>query len=163
MTIRKVSEPHGILGNMSPHPVRYGGEVWPTAEALFQAMRFAEDDPIRTTLRGEKNPMKAKFMAKGRASRMVIEQLGPADRQNMRKVLALKLAQHRDVRECLESTGDRRIVEDCTKRPRGSGLFWGAARCASGTWRGQNVLGELWMDLRGRLKMLSPLCACPLT
>ena len=51
VTIRKVREPFGILGNMSRHPVTYNGLVWPHTEALFQALRFAEDDPIREEIR----------------------------------------------------------------------------------------------------------------
>lgn len=43
------------------------------------------------------------------------------------------------------------IVEDCTKRQRGSGLFWGAA-LIDGKWQSQNWLGQLWMELREELE-----------
>lgn len=148
VTIRKVREPYGLLGNMSPHPVEVDGNLWHTTEALFQAMRFAEEDPIREEIRGEKNPMKAKFKAKGNADRMVVEQMSQRDLNNMWYVLRLKLNQHDEVRETLLSTSDLLIVEDCTNRQRGSGLFWGAALQEDGTWKGDNWLGRLWMRLR---------------
>lgn len=43
------------------------------------------------------------------------------------------------------------IVEDCTRRQRGSGPFWGAA-LIGGEWEGTNTLGVLWMELRGKLR-----------
>ena len=68
----------------------------------------------------------------------------------MRLVLGLKIAQHAKLAHQLIATGDDEIVEDCTKRPRGSGLFWGAAS-KEGKWIGQNWLGCLWMNLRDSL------------
>ena len=42
----KTGLPNGYLGNMFPSPIEYDGKVWKTAEALFQALRF-DDDEIR--------------------------------------------------------------------------------------------------------------------
>lgn len=145
--IRKVKEPFGCLGNMSAHPIVHGGLTWRTGEALFQALRFAEDDPIRDDIRSQKGPMQAKFVAKSNPERMIIDQCGDDDLANMRIVLRLKHSAHSDVRDALRQTGTLRIVEDCTKRQRGSGLFWGAA-LVEGDWWGQNWLGKLWMELR---------------
>src|SRR5262245_54934742 len=38
--IRRVRDPFGCLGNMSPHPVEWQGFTYPTAEHLFQCSRF---------------------------------------------------------------------------------------------------------------------------
>lgn len=146
--IRRVRDPFGILGNMSRHPVVCEGLRWRTTEALFQALRFPMDSPIREQIRAEKNPMKAKFAAKGNVDKMCIDQLGPDDLDNMRLCLRLKYDAHKDVREVLESTKGRRIVEDCTRRQRGSGLFWGAALREDGLWHGENWLGRLWEEIR---------------
>jgi ribA/ribD-fused uncharacterized protein len=143
--IRKVREPFGILGNMSPHRVEYAGQVWRTSEALFQALRFADGHPVRELIRAERNPMQAKWCAKAHVSEMGVSPMSEADLENMRTVLRVKHAQHADVRKVLESTGELLIVEDSTNRQRGSGLFWGAARPE---WTGKNWLGRLWMDLR---------------
>jgi len=145
--VRKVREPFGILGNMSAHPVEHLGVSWFHTEGLFQALRFHADHPIREEIRAHKNPMKAKFAAKGKAVEMNVTMLSDEDLDNMRLCLRLKLEAHEDVREVLASTAGRRIVEDCSNRQRGSGLFWGAA-LREGAWYGDNWLGVLWEEIR---------------
>lgn len=65
----------------------------------------------------------------------------------MKAALRAKLIFHRD-RICdeLAQTGDRPIVE---KSFRDS--FWGARPNEKGFMVGRNVLGRLWMELRGEL------------
>lgn len=148
--IGKVQDENGWMGNMSPFPVEAFNRTWRTTEALFQAMRFEDDHHhawIREAIRAEKSPMAAKLIAKKHKNLMEIEPCSYNDLLNMDKVLRLKLAQHPKLIDDLLATGDRFIVEDCTKRQRGSGLFWGAAFTADG-WNGQNHLGKLWMMLR---------------
>ena len=148
--IRKVKEPHGWLGNMSPYPVDFDGKQFRTTEALFQSLRFQNEEVIEA-IRAEKSPMAAKFAAKKHKQRMVVEPLSVADVDNMRVCLKLKLEQHLELRDRLLATGEAKIVEDCSKRKRGSGLFWGAAH-DDGAWVGQNVLGKLWMEIRHGLR-----------
>lgn len=147
----KVALPFGWLGNMAPFPVTWDGKVWRTTEALFQALRLAPGDTAREEIRAEKSPMGAKMTAKRSADRRVIVPLSADDVAMMEGVLRLKLDQHPHLRAALVATGDRAIVEDCTSRPRGTGLFWGAARQSDGTWTGDNILGKLWMKLRSEL------------
>ena len=144
VVIRKVREPYGWLGNMSRHAV---GD-WPTAEHAFQALRFADTSEVRRRIMGEPSPMAAKMIAKARAHEMIVQPRSEQDVANMRRILRLKLEQHPLLLEALRATGTRHIVEDCTARQHASGLFWGAARQADGTWRGANTLGVLWMELR---------------
>ena len=59
---------------------------------------------------------------------MVVEPLSQQDLDNMRLCLRLKVEQHPELARRLVDTKEEFIVEDCTKRQRGSGLFWGAAR-----------------------------------
>ncbi len=148
--IKKVKEEFGWLGNMSPYSVEFEGKTYRTTEALFQALRF-DDDEIIEAIREQKSPMAAKMIAKKHRDRMVVTPLSTADLDNMRLVLRLKLEQHPRLRTALLATGTEEIVEDCTKRPRGSGLFWGAA-LRDGAWVGENWLGRLWMELRDELK-----------
>ena len=91
VVIRRMRDINGWMGNMSSYPLLYDGEVYPTAEHLFQALRFARGDH------------RAAFLVEPRT---------PQD------VLNLKLEQHPDLRERLRETTDRKIVEDCTRRPR---------------------------------------------
>ena len=77
--------------------------------------------------------------------------MGAADLDNMRLVLALKLQAHPTLRRQLLATESARIVEDCSNRAKGSGLFWGAA-LREGWWVGENWLGRLWEELRDSLR-----------
>ena len=146
----KVALPFGWLGNMAPYPVTYGGKTWRTTEALFQALRF-DDESIQEAIRQKTSPMAAKFVAKKHKASMVVEPMGAADLDNMRLVLALKLQAHPTLRRQLLATESARIVEDCSNRAKGSGLFWGAALRDS-RWDGKNWLGRLWEELRASLR-----------
>ena len=149
ITFTKVALPYGWLGNMAPFPVKYDGKWWKTTEALFQALRF-DDDAIKEEIRGKPSPMGAKFVARREKDRMVIAQQGEQDLVNMEIVLRLKLDQHPELKSKLLETGEATIIEDCSSRPRGSGMFWGAA-FKDGQWVGENMLGKLWMKLREEL------------
>lgn len=149
IVIGKVKDDGGCWGNMSPYPIQHEGKRWLTSEALFQSLRFA-DEEIREAIRNEKSPMGAKMKAKKHKAAMVIEPMTDEDLENMMLCLRLKIEQHPKLREMLIESGDAYIVEDCTNRQRGSGLFWGAA-LIDGHWVGDNWLGELWMELRAEL------------
>lgn len=147
--IRKVKNDYGWLGNMSPYPIDYQGKRYRTTEALFQALRF-DDDKIIESIRSQKSPMAAKMIAKKYRDHMFVEPMTEIDLDNMKLVLRLKIEQHPKLQAALIDTDDEEIVEDCTKRPRGSGLFWGAA-LKEGRWVGENWLGWLWMEIRDGL------------
>lgn len=151
ISFTKVKLPFGWLGNMAPYPNIVDGHTWPTSEALFQALRFS-DDQIRQDIRTQKSPMAAKMVAKRNREQMVVAPQSDQDLANMRRVLRLKVEQHPSLRVALLDTGDARIIEDCTARPRGSGLFWGAAKTPQGWWNGENWLGKLWEELREELR-----------
>lgn len=148
--IRKVAEPYGWLGNMSPYPVRWQGQTYRTTEALFQCLRFT-DQTIIEDIRSQKSPMGVKMVAKKHRDAMVLDPCSPQDLENMRLCLRLKLEQHPQLKTDLLATGDEVIIEDCSKRPRGNSLFWGAAS-RGGDWNGKNWLGKLWMELRSSLR-----------
>lgn len=145
----KVSLPYGWMGNMSPHPITYEGKTWPTAEALFQALRY-NHVTVRNTIFSQRSPMAAKMISKKFADKRVVEPQSQQDIDNMEMVLRLKLDQHPELKQELKATNNKTIIEDSTKRSGGSGLFWGAAN-QNGNWVGQNVLGNLWMKLRAEL------------
>jgi predicted NAD-dependent protein-ADP-ribosyltransferase YbiA (DUF1768 family) len=147
----KVSLPHGWLGNMAPYPITWGGFSWRTSEAVFQALRFRSLE-IHKEIREEKSPLMAKAAAKKNFLSMYIKPCSPVDVENMEFVLRLKLNQHKELEGKLLATGSELIVEDVTSRNRpGNHRFWGAA-LVGGEWVGENVLGKLWMKLRGELE-----------
>lgn len=135
---------------MSPHAVTYSSKNWCTTEALFQALRFS-DDSIREVIRAEKSPMAAKWKAKAEKVKMNVEPGSPQDIINMRLVLHLKIEQHPDLKKALLDTGNATIIEDCTKR---KPSIWGA-QLQDGKWVGNNLLGQLWMELRESLRCAS--------
>ena len=152
--IRSNRDPYGWLGNMSPFPVTYEGKEYRTTEALFQALRVS-DEETRELIRAEKNPMGAKFKAKSLAHMRTVTPLSEADRNLMRLCLKLKIERHTQLRHWLIQTGASPIVEDCTKRQRGTGLFWGAALLSEDElqWTGMNWLGRLWEELRDKTQL----------
>jgi predicted NAD-dependent protein-ADP-ribosyltransferase YbiA (DUF1768 family) len=150
ITFTKVRLPNGWLGNMAPFPVKHEDLVYPTTEALFQALRF-DDKGIREAIRSHKSPMAAKMTAKANANRMVVTRLSNLDIDNMRLCLKLKLEQHPALVPLLLETKQATIVEDASSRRGGSALFWGAAKVGE-TWVGENQLGKLWMERRIALK-----------
>ena len=137
------------------------GIWWKTAEALFQALRYPigavneKGENIRELIRAQRSPMAAKMIAKAGAimDQRNITAMGDEDLDNMRMVLRLKFKCNLNPleRDLLE-TGDRLIVEDCSKRPTVSGRFWGAQRLADGTWKGKNKLGQLLEELRTEIR-----------
>lgn len=151
ISFTKVKLPHGWLGNMSPFPITLNNRTWLTSEALFQALRFAEGDPVIELIFNQRSPMAAKMLAKSAKDRMVIKPQSAHDLLTMELVLNLKIKQHPELKVKLLETGDVLIIEDCTNRPHGSGLFWGAGLKSNGDWYGENHLGKIWMKIRKEL------------
>ena len=78
----KTKAPFGWLGNMSPFPITHEGKEWRTAEALFQALRF-EDEEIKEAIRAERSPMGAKMVAKKNADKMAVKPCSNEDTQKL--------------------------------------------------------------------------------
>ena len=152
--IRKVNCPHsGWLSNMSPYRIVIGDEVWKTAEAYFQSLRFAPDDAVRETIRMQKSPIAAKMVAKQNVSRMVVVPMSEQDIENMRITLRLKFKCNQiPLEDNLLLTGTRTIIEDCSGRRTDSGAFWGTYELPNGLLYGQNKLGKLLMELRNEIR-----------
>jgi hypothetical protein len=149
ISFTKVALEHGWMGNMSPYPIEYDGKIWRTCEALFQALRF-DDEEIREIIREQKSPMAAKMKAKKHRESMKIKQMSTEDISNMKKCVCLKLEQHPILQDKLIETKACEIYENVSTRPRGSGMFWGAA-FVNGKWCGNNTLGKILMELREEL------------
>lgn len=156
VSFTKVSLPYGWLGNMSPYPINFNGKVWRTTEALFQALRF-KDEEIQELIRGEKSPMGAKMVMKSKTEHIILEKHGAKDLINMKMCLKLKLAQHPNLVNELINTGEKIIIEDVTKRGNSGGnCFWGAMQVENEEgfhWVGNNALGKLWMEIRETYKI----------
>jgi predicted NAD-dependent protein-ADP-ribosyltransferase YbiA (DUF1768 family) len=151
LTIRKVDEPNGWMGNMSSLPVRVEGVRYSTTEHLFQCMRF-EDEGIRREIRESKSPMSSKMVMKKHMEKMDVIPRSELDLNLMRSVLRIKLEFYPKLREeLMKQDSDTLIIEDCTKRSGVSSKFWGM-KLVDGDWVGENWLGRLWMELRLELQ-----------
>ena len=149
ITFTKVKLPFGWLGNMSPHPIEYDGKIWRTSEALFQGLRF-NDEEIREIIRSEKSPMSAKMKAKKYKELMSVIPMSEKDEENMKMCVKLKINQHEIIRFRLKSTRKSLIIEDIGNRKGGRHLFWGAKK-VDGKWIGENMMGKIWMEFRDEL------------
>lgn len=151
MTIafRSVRETYGWMGNMAPYRVVYQGLEYKTTEHLFQCLRLQHVLVAFDEVRSQKSPMAAKM--KSKKYRDLISTTPEQDLDNMLLCLQLKLEQHPELQGALLDTEDEDIVEDCTARPHGSGLYWGA-QLVNGKWEGKNILGHCWMLKREELK-----------
>src|SRR5437016_1195870 len=122
-----VGEAYGGFSNFAPYPIALRGKRWPTSEHYFQAQKFL-DPKAREEVR--------------RASRLRPDweavKVGV-----MREALEAKFRQHEDLERLLLSTGDARLVEHTE-----NDAFWGDG----GDGSGRNMLGQLLMELRQKLR-----------
>lgn len=147
VTFTRIDLPTGWLSCMSQHPVEFGGKEWRTVEALFQSLRFNNDD-IKELIRAERSPMSAKQVMRDNSEHLTLIPHSKKDIHNMKLCLRIKLRYHPILIGKLVETGDKEIIEDVTSRGDvGGNLFWGAM-LVDGEWVGQNTLGKLWMELR---------------
>lgn len=150
ISFTKVDLPWGWLGNMYASPIVFKGKSWRTSEALFQALRF-EDEDIRELIREEKSPMGAKMKAKGNKNNMVVEPMSEKDIENMKMVVKLKFDQNQVLKSKLMISGDHVIIEDVGNRNGARHLFWGMKK-VNGEWIGENRMGKILMELRENYK-----------
>lgn len=148
----KSSAPYGWMGNMSRFPITWGDKTYSSTEHLFQAMRFGLTSEWAELIRKEDNPYQAKQIAKANRQHMIVEPCSEEDLANMLLCLVCKIKEHEQLKNELIGTDNAMIYEDVTFRGDvGSNLFWGAMKLPDGTWKGKNVVGELWMKIRKSL------------
>jgi ribA/ribD-fused uncharacterized protein len=154
ISFTKVDLPYGWLGNMSPFKIKYNGKEWLTVEALFQALRF-DDEEIKEKIRIQKSPMAAKFIAKAKENqeKIVVKRMSEKDVENMKMCVRLKLNQNPIIKEKLIKTKEFEIIEDIGTRNKEGDFFWGAKK-VNGEWVGNNMMGKIWMELREELKTI---------
>lgn len=146
----KVDLPYGWLGNMYASEIDYEGKKWRTSEALFQALRY-ENEEIKEIIRNERSPIAAKMKTKKFKNEMVIDPMSDRDIENMKMVVKLKFDQHKELKSRLLKTGNHIIVENIEKRPGARHLFWGMKK-VNGEWIGENMMGKILMELRDEYK-----------
>ena len=138
----------GAFSNFQPLavPIAAGPWTFGTAEAIYQAGKFASRPEIQQRIAEAPTPRQA--AAIGRTPGLGIDPSWNAQRVDvMRWVLRLKReANAAEIDAVLAATADRPIVEVSTRDP------WWGARPVADRYEGRNVLGRLWMELREQLR-----------
>lgn len=139
--------PYCGLSNLHPRQVRFEGIDYETVEHAFQVAK-AGTLQVRRWLAAAPTPELAAAAGDALTAAETVEGWDSWQVDVMAQLLAAKFTQHRDLRELLVSTGHAKLVEWApVDTP--VARFWGEYRCV-----GQNTLGRLLMDLRGRLQQL---------
>ena len=145
---RFTREAWGEFSNFQPLAVPIAAGPWSFqwSEALYQAAKFAAAPEVQRRIAGARTAREAAAIGRG-------EQAGLDPRWNDQRVNAMRwvLRMKREanaaaIDAALARTGDRAIVEVSTRD-----AWWGA-KPAGDLYRGGNVLGRLWMELRQQLR-----------
>lgn len=129
-------EQNSWLSNFSSYPVVYKKKKYPTAEHLYQALKFeGVNDDYSESIRKSKSALYALRM--GKSKHPIKKDWDLVKYQKMLQVIRLKVQQNPDIKEKLLSTEDKRIVQF-------SSSYWGMG----GDGVGGNHLGKIWMTVR---------------
>ena len=140
---------NGWLNPMSEHPVEHKKQTYRTTDALFQWLRFDGHPDVQAAILADPSPISVRVTAKTHRD-LLPARAAEADLDRMRLCLKLKVEQHPELKANLKATGQKLIVQDWTVRPKGDALYWGMAKI-NGQWVGENWLGRLWMEVRGKM------------
>lgn len=130
--------PYYLLSNFSAHQVEYGGEVYMTSEHAYQAAKFEDPDRRRQIANAPSAYLAREFGQAEAGRKLHFDKVAV-----MKEIMRAKMVQHEDVQRMLEETGDAILEKN---HPDDS--YWGTG--ADG--KGENVMGNIWMELREELK-----------
>lgn len=130
-----------VLSNFSAFTLQWKGQRFDTSEAAYHWEKFPQNRWLQDRILNAASAHEAFKLA----------ELNKTDRRPdwdtvkvgiMRDILRAKADQHKYVRRKLLATGDRELIEDSWRDD-----FWGWGP----NHDGQNMLGNLWMEVRAEL------------
>ncbi len=134
--------PFEPLNNWSPHRVNIWNKTFSTSEHAYIWRKYSEDDPeVAEQIFNAESPFAVLKINKSNKSKKSTD-WDDIKLSVMEEVLRAKLSQHEDVRDALQRTGNRRIIENS---PVDS--FWGIGPNKDG----KSMLGNIWMKIRDNL------------
>lgn len=142
---RASEKPYGAFSNLYRREIEFEGEVFATSEHAYQAGK-ARKPEVRKWLMQAPSPALLAMAAHGLYYWDVAPGWSQTKFDRMRRVLAAKFTQHSDLRELLLSTADATLIETATVDNEVNRL-WGEVNGV-----GQNMLGNMLMDLRAELR-----------
>ncbi len=139
--INHFSGQYAFLSNFAPSPMRVRGELYPTVEHLYQALKTLEFDQ-REEIKLAPTPGRAKRL--GRKVDLRAD-WGEIKEVEMLKSVRLKFKLNPNLRQRLLSTGDAELVEGNHWHDN----TWGDCYCSRcKELPGQNLLGKILMLVR---------------
>ncbi|MCR6652496.1 MAG: NADAR family protein [Cellvibrionaceae bacterium] len=131
-----------LLSTISHHTFVLDEETWPTAEHCYQAQKYSNHQAYRDRIAKAGSAQEAHKLGNRWWP------LKRGDFKHVRRVLMTracycKAQQNPEVAAFLLATGDQKLMETSIYDH-----YWGIGR----DHRGLNMLGEVWMDVRRRLR-----------
>ena len=141
----------GIFSNFAHTPIQYDDVTCKNVEQLFQMMKFTDED-VRNAVYAANNP---KFTSKHYEKTHRRNNWGMIVVDVMKQCLQLKYEQSEELREALERSKGKYIVEDQSSFKKSWADSWGVKRQGE-FYVGPNLMGRLLMELRdnGRLEFI---------
>lgn len=129
---------HYYLSNFSAFSIVRGGLTFPTSEHAYQWEKFPHLPELQQAIVTAKSAHEAFKIAEANKERVRTD--WPLVKvPTMRNILHIKADQHEYVSRKLDATDDRILIENSWRDD-----FWGWGLNRDG----QNMLGELWMEIR---------------
>lgn len=127
------------LDNFSAHAVSIWGKTFPTVEHAYQWKKFVATQPeVAQNIFSAASPHLVKEISESNKAKTT-EAWYSERIAVMEEVLRAKTSQHKDVRDILEKTESRTIIENSPVDG-----FWGNG--VDG--KGENIVGKIWMKIR---------------
>ena len=142
---RASEKPYGAFSNLYRREIEFEGEAFATSEHAYQAGK-ARKPAVRKWLMQAPSPALLAMAAHGLYYWEVAPGWSQTKFDRMRRVLAAKFTQHPDLQELLLSTANATLIEAATVDNEVNRL-WGEVNGV-----GQNMLGNMLMDLRSELR-----------
>jgi N-glycosidase YbiA len=132
------------LGNFYSCKVEVDGRIYPNSEAAFQAQKFTHNPDLMDEFTRVHSGDEAFHLAQAHHYEQRADWLA-VNVETMKMVLRAKIGQHRELKEKLLATNNSYINEHNPQK--GRDAFWSDDHDGSG----QNMLGQLWMQIRAEL------------
>jgi len=128
-----------VFDNFSSFSVEYNGYVWPTSEHAYQAAKFkGYSDKVIKEIKKSRSAHDAQKIA-DKHKKLRNPKWCEIKKDIMKDILRCKVEQHPYVLKKLIASKDREIIEDSWRDE-----IWGWGPYKDG----QNLLGNLWMEIR---------------
>ena len=139
----KTNEEFGLLSNMKgKQKILVNDICFSSSEAIYQALKFPDNEEIQLRIAYEKSPIFAKRIAS--SNKQFIRGDWEIVKNNvMRLSLRIRTLQSQEFYDTLLSKKKKKIVEISRKD-----IYWGTITKANNLLSGKNVLGRLLMELR---------------